>query len=243
MPAVHVVAVAAMSLSLVVPSSAAPASERPATPQSRALADGAPSPRFTVSVSGPLTRADVPYSWRPGCPVAPAQLRTMTMTYWGFDGQVHTGRLVVSAGSVAAMRAGFGAAFAARFEIRRMVPVDAYYRSGTASPATSDTLSMNADNTSAFNCRPKTGRTSFSEHSWGAAVDINPYENPSRAGSTIYPAKAASAYYWNRSRHLTDRGVITPTGALYRALVRAGWHWGGRWSPGHDYQHFSRSGS
>jgi hypothetical protein len=167
----------------------------------------------------------------------------MTMTYWGFDGKVHSGRLIVSAGSVAAMKAGFAAAFAAKFEIRRMVPVDAYYRSGTASPATSDTLSMNADNTSAFNCRPKTGRTSFSEHSWGAAVDINPYENPSRAGSTIYPARAAAAYYWNRSHHLTDHGVVTPTGALYRALVRAGWHWGGRWSPGHDYQHFSRSGS
>jgi hypothetical protein len=167
----------------------------------------------------------------------------MTMAYWGFDGKVHTGRLVVSVGSVPAMRAGFAAAFAAKFRIRRMVPVDAYYRSGTVSPATSDTVSMNADNTSAFNCRPKTGRTAFSEHSWGAAVDINPYENPSRAGSRIYPAQAATAYYWDRARHLTDPGVITPASAVYRSLLRSRWSWGGRWSPGHDYQHFSRSGS
>jgi hypothetical protein len=197
---------------------------------------------FAATVSGPLSRRDVPFSWRPGCPVEPSQLRTITMAFWGFDHTVHTGELVVSRQAVRPVLAAFAAAFASRFLIRSMVPVDAYYRAGRATPAGSDTLSMNADNTSAFNCRPKTGRASYSEHSWGTAVDINPYENPSRAGSSIYPAKAAHRFYWNRSLHLRDPGVITSTSALRLAFERRGWSWGGRWSPGHDYQHFSSSG-
>jgi hypothetical protein len=200
------------------------------------------APRIAISVSGPLSRADVPYSWRPGCPVRPRQLRALTMGYWGFDGQVHRGTLVVRASEVAAMRRAFTRAFDARFRIRRIVPVDAYYRGGTVSPARSDALSMRADNTSAFNCRPKTGRSSFSEHSYGLAVDVNPYENPARAGSRIYPAAAASRYYWNRSSHLADLGVITARSSICRGMRAAGWRWGGRWSGGKDYQHFSRSG-
>ena len=35
-------------------------------------------------------------SWRPGCPVARTSLRLITMTYRGFDGREHEGRLVVS---------------------------------------------------------------------------------------------------------------------------------------------------
>ncbi len=205
-------------------------------------ASAAAAPRIAISVSGPLTRADVPYSWRPGCPVRPRQLRAMTMGYWGFDGQVHRGTLVVRASAVPAMRTAFTRAFDARFRIRRMVPVDVYYRGGSVGPARSDTLSMRADNTSAFNCRPKTGRSSFSEHSYGLAIDVNPYENPARAGNRIYPAAAAGRYYWNRSAHLGDPGVITRRSSIYRGMRAAGWSWGGAWSNGKDYQHFSRSG-
>ena len=146
------------------------------------------APQFRSSVSAPLTRADVPWSWRPGCPVAPRRLRAVTLTYWGFDGRVHAGTLVVRRSAVPAVRTSFARAFDARFRIRRMVPVDVYYRGGRVGPARSDTLSMNADNTSAFNCRPKTGRSSYSEHAYGLAVDVNPFENPAKAGARIYPA-------------------------------------------------------
>ncbi len=35
-------------------------------------------------------------SWRPGCPVGFAELRLLRVTHWGFDGEVHRGRLVVN---------------------------------------------------------------------------------------------------------------------------------------------------
>ena len=213
-----------------------------AAPRTRPSPSAAGVPVFRWSVSGPLRRADVPYSWRPGCPVPPSGLRRLTVRYWGFDGRVRTGALVVSAGSVPAVRSMMAAAFAARFRFRSVVPVDAFYRGGRVSPERSDLLSMAADNTSAFNCRPKTGRSSYSEHSWGAAIDINPYENPARSGSRIYPAGAAARYFVARRAHLRDPGVITTSSAVYRAALRAGWSWGGRWRTSTDYQHFSRSG-
>jgi hypothetical protein len=42
----------------------------------------------------------------------------------------------------------------------------------------SDFQSIEADNTSAFNCRRATGSKGWSRHSFGKAIDINPIENP-----------------------------------------------------------------
>jgi hypothetical protein len=42
----------------------------------------------------------------------------------------------------------------------------------------SDYDSIQADNTSAFNCRDATGAMRWSEHAYGEAIDVNPIENP-----------------------------------------------------------------
>jgi hypothetical protein len=99
--------VLAMSAPWSVPggASAIPAVEgmaagAPVLPQAAPRSRPAPRPApvvFRASVSGPLTRADVPYSWRPGCPVPPSGLRRLRVSYFGFDGVVRTGTLVVSA--------------------------------------------------------------------------------------------------------------------------------------------------
>src|SRR5437899_8268750 len=59
-------------------------------------------PPFAHSVSR-VTGAQLPYSWRTGCPVAPAQLRRVRLNYWGFDGQSHTGALIVNVSVVGAV--------------------------------------------------------------------------------------------------------------------------------------------
>ena len=84
-------------------------------------------------------------SWQPGCPVSLADLRLLTLTYHGFDGGPHTGRLVVHRDAAAALVGVFRRLYAAGFPIRRMRPVDAY--------GDSDFRSIEADNSSAFNCR------------------------------------------------------------------------------------------
>jgi D-alanyl-D-alanine carboxypeptidase len=188
--------------------------------------------RATVSPISATMRARMTgVSWHPGCPVSLGQLRVLTLTYWGFDDRSHAGRLVVNADVAASVVSAFHRLYDARFPIRRMQPVDDY--------GGSDFRSIEADNTSAFNCRAATGSTHWSEHAYGHALDVDPIENPYvDSGQTSH---AASRVYLDRSRHRP--GMAYPGGVLVQAFAAVGWGWGGSWSGSvHDYQHFSLSG-
>jgi hypothetical protein len=188
--------------------------------------------RGTVAPIGAnLARTMTGLSWRPGCPVPLEDLRLVTATHWGFDGRVRTGRLVVHREVAAAVVTVLRRLFVERFVIRRMVPVDAY--------GASDFRSIEADNTSAFNCRAVEGTTRWSEHAYGRAIDVNPIENPyvTSRGTTSHPA---SRPYLSRTP--LRPGMAVEGGALVRAFDALGWGWGGRWSGAKDYQHFSASG-
>jgi D-alanyl-D-alanine carboxypeptidase len=169
-------------------------------------------------------------SWRPSCPVPLRDLRLLTLSHWGFDGRIHTGRLIVHRNVAQPIVGVFRSLYAARFPIRRMVPVDIY--------GGSDFRSIEADNTSAFNCRPVEGTTRWSEHAYGRAIDVNPIENPYVSGGRT--SHAASRPYVDRARRRP--GMAYQGGALVRAFDRIGWGWGGRWTSVEDYQHFSASG-
>lgn len=188
-------------------------------------------PRFEATVSH-VTRAQLRYSYRPGCPVGPEQLRRVRLRYWGFDGRSHLGVLVVNARAVRDVTAVFRRLYEARFPIRRMRPIDAYRGS--------DPRSMAADNTSAFNCRyaVATGPRRWSVHAYGEAIDVNPVENPYLEGGKVRPS--AGAAYLDRARYRP--GMAVAAGTLVEAFRRAGWQWGGRWTGSPDYQHFSKTG-
>jgi hypothetical protein len=121
--------------------------------------------------------------------------------------------------------------YAANFPIRRMQLIDAY--------GGSDFRSIEADNTSAFNCRAATGSSSWSNHAYGLAIDVNPIENPYVTSSGTV-AHASSRPYLNRAR--IRSGMAYPGGVLVDAFRSIGWGWGGRWSGVRDYQHFSING-
>jgi D-alanyl-D-alanine carboxypeptidase len=183
-----------------------------------------------VAVVQPVAPADIRYSYRRGCPVGPSQLRTIRLSYWGFDGARHVGRLVVRRTVTGDVVTAFRSIYRSRFPIRRIVPVSAYRGS--------DDASMAADNTSGFNCRRVEGSSSWSEHAYGEAIDVNPVENPYLAGGRVQPAAARA--YLNRTR--ARRGMALEGNTLVRAFDAVGWGWGGRWTSPRDYQHFSRSG-
>jgi D-alanyl-D-alanine carboxypeptidase len=169
-------------------------------------------------------------SWRPGCPVPLRDLRVLTLRHWGFDHRVHTGTLIVHEDVARDVLGVFRRLYAARFPIRRIVPVDAY--------GGSDFRSIEADNTSAFNCRYVDGTRRWSEHAYGRAVDVNPIENPYVSGGRT--SHASSEPYLDRSRRRA--GMAYEGGVLVQAFRAIGWAWGGNWSSVKDYQHFSASG-
>src|SRR2546423_3258872 len=129
----------------------------------------------------PVSRAELGASWHPGCPVAPAQLRRVTVPYRGFDGKTHRGALVANATVAATVGSIFERLYRGGVPIRRMTPIAAY--------GGSDDRSMAADNTSAFNCRYAVapGAKRWSVHAYGEAVDVNPGENPDPEGGPVLP--------------------------------------------------------
>ena len=169
-------------------------------------------------------------SWRRGCPVALSELRLLRMTYRGFDGDVHWGRMVVRDSQATRVRRIFRSMYEDGFKIRRMKLIDAY--------GGSDARSMDANNTSAFNCRKVSGTDRWSQHSYGRAIDINPVQNPWVSGSSVEPA--AGREYVDRDN--VRKGMIVRPGPVVRAFLNAGWYWGGDWSSSKDYQHFSSNG-
>jgi hypothetical protein len=170
-------------------------------------------------------------SWHPGCPAGLGQLRYLRIGYWGFDRRAHLGEMVANASAVTDIKHAFATLFATRFPIRRMRLVDRY--------GGSDYASIQADNTSAFNCRDATGSSRWSEHAYGLAIDINPIENPYvYANGTT--AHTASDPYLDRSN--VRPGMAVAGGTLVRAFDAIGWGWGGRWPLPTDYQHFSVNG-
>ncbi|GIH24911.1 hypothetical protein Aph01nite_32210 [Acrocarpospora phusangensis] len=187
-------------------------------------------PKFTAKISD-VTRDQVKYSWREGCPVTLDDLRLVTMTYWGFDNKAHTGHMVLNATVAKDVVSVFKKLYDDRYPIRRMEPVDAY--------KADDYKSIDADNTSAFNCRPATGSSHWSQHAYGYAVDLNPLENPYLEADGSNAHRNADAYV---KRPLDKPGVINPGDKVVKAFAEIGWGWGGDWSGIKDYQHFSKSG-
>jgi hypothetical protein len=189
------------------------------------------APPFAHTVA-PVTRAQLSHSWHSGCPVAPSALRRVRLSYWGFDGQAHTGALVVNESAVRDVVVVFGRLYRARFPLRRIRPIDAY--------GGSDERSLAADNTSAFNCRYVVGPgpRRWSQHAYGLAIDVNPVENPYLESGRVHPR--AGRAYLDRSKFRP--GMAVRGRVLVRAFAAVGWQWGGRWAGTPDYQHFSATG-
>src|SRR6516165_14259 len=172
-------------------------------------------------------------AWHPGCPVPLSQLRLLSVSYDGFDGNGHAGQLVVNRSAGGPLAAVFRQLYELHFPIRHMSVGDAY---GAVRSRPAD-----GDVSASFECRQAvpspcvrgTGTGTWSEHAFGEAVDLNPVENPYvGCGQSRDPA---SRPYFNRSRH--RRGMVTI--AVVRAFRSIGWGWGGSWTGStKDYMHF-----
>jgi hypothetical protein len=168
-------------------------------------------------------------SWRPGCPVGLSDLRRVTLTHWGFDGQPRAGEIVVHRDQADRILGVFAAMFEARFPLEQVRLIDEF--------GGDDNRSMAANNTSGFNCRYVAGTRRWSQHAYGRAIDVNPVQNPYVRRGDVTPPEGRP--YVRRDRNVP--GLITADGPAVAAFSRARWLWGGRWaSP--DYQHFSSSG-
>ena len=167
-------------------------------------------------------------TWSDACPVALDDLRYLTVPFWGFDEELHTGELLVNADAVDAVVAGFRTLFDRRFPIEAMQIAT---NADLDAPPTGD-----GNTTGAFVCRPTRGATSWSEHAYGRAVDINPFQNPYVKGDIVLPELASA--YADRSVHRA--GMLTADDLA--GFLDHGWGWGGQWTSLQDNMHVSANG-
>ncbi len=175
-------------------------------------------------------------TWEAGCPVPLSSLALLRFNYVGFDGSTKRGPMVVNVAVAEDVLGVFRTLFRAGFPIRRVVLAKRFRPN--ADPDT------RASVTASFNCRPVVtpngpGST-FSQHAWGLAVDVNSLQNP-YVREDGYVRNRFARPYVDRSQDLP--GMIHAGDVVVRAFAAIGWEWGGQWSGGKDFMHFSLRGT
>lgn len=171
------------------------------------------------------------HSYTPDCPVGPDDVVLISVSHWGFDGEVHDGAIVVARTEGDNVVAIFERLFEVGYPIESAIPIGDL-------PAGIEDDDPDYNNTSGLHCRRAVGSTRWSEHSRGLAIDINPLQNPFVTPNILWPEN--SEKYLDRA--IGEPGMIVDGDEVVRAFEDNGWLWGGYWTSIKDYQHFSVTG-
>jgi D-alanyl-D-alanine carboxypeptidase-like protein len=178
------------------------------------------------------TAAEVEKTYHAGCPVGPSELRTVTMNFYGLDKKMHRGLLIVRSDLTTEVIRSFNTSLEHRFRVAKMKNPDIYDGN--------DPRQMEANNTSAFNCRQVVGNPyKLSPHSYGTSIDVNPVQNPYRDINGKWWPDNGKPYI---DRTPLRSGMLNKESYLTQKLRAYDFFWGGLWSPGKDYQHFEYRG-
>lgn len=184
-----------------------------------------------VATIGPVPDDVIARStWTEECPVTREELSYINVAHYGFDGEFHTGELIVNAAFAEDIVSVFEQLHAARFPVEQLKV--------TTQPELDAPPTGDGNNSGAFGCREAVGSDSWSRHAYGLAIDINPFHNPYIRGELILPELAES--YLDRDRALP--GMVFEGDIVFQAFADIGWSWGGNWNSLKDWMHFSYSG-
>lgn len=170
-------------------------------------------------------------------------LRLCKVLHIGFDGKEHEGQLIVARDYISEtgeiidfskeVLEIFKEMYDAKYPIEKIKLIDCYNAE--------DEKSMLDNNSSSFIFRYILGTNRISWHSYGLAIDINPYVNPCFHPDSKTVEPVGTEKFLDRS--LEQIGLIKPGDACHKAFTRRGWEWGGSWKdPNYstDYMHFEK---
>ena len=162
------------------------------------------------------------------CRVPYEDLRYVRLMYVNFENEEQEGELMVHRLVADDVLDIFYTLYTQRYPLACVRLVDDY------GEVADDNLSMADNNTSSFCYRQVTGSRKLSWHSFGAAIDINPVQNPYINGKRVSPPEGRE--YLNRKDKRPD--MIDHSDLCYKTFKAHGWKWGGDFSGDKDYQHF-----
>lgn len=207
------------------------------------IEEGSVDPNLYFQKSG-IQKGDAVYqriigkSYRENPDVALADLNYLKVLHYNFDHKIQVGELIVNASISDEVLLIFKELFQNEYEIQSMYLIDNYW---TGDGDSTDTASIDQNNTSAFNYREITGGGKLSNHAYGLAIDINPQQNPYvwlENGEKHWTHTNADRYI---DRESNDPHVIQLNDLCYNTFTAHGFSWGGNWSNPIDYQHFEKS--
>jgi hypothetical protein len=162
-------------------------------------------------------------------PLTCERLKLVSFSYVDFNGTAKTdGRIVVLDAISQQVLDLFNELRSSHFPIERAELMDVYNGN--------DDASMDNNNTSSFNDRTIAGSDRISLHAYGAAIDINPRQNPfiAREGEAVVIKPAIGGDYLQRSKPFPGMAEqAVPVFARHGFAI-----WGGEWKNPKDYQHF-----
>ena len=169
-------------------------------------------------------------TWKKECPVKLEELSYLKLSYWGFDKKPHVGELIINKAIAENTVKVFKELFEIRFPIESM-KLRSYYYSHPNDPT-------KKNNSSAFSYSQDTqSPKKLSLHSYGIAIDFNPFYNPAPiANRKVEPAGAGK--YLNRK--LKHKGMIHQGDKVFKIMTKNGWAWGEYFSQGADPMHFEK---
>lgn len=192
-------------------------------------------------------------SYQPESYCAPdSRLTIIDTQYYDFNGQPQSGTIEVLDTIAPAVKLIFNQLYAMKFPIYLMNAEQSFsiftdhpnIHPPQLSEITKKLTPEEADNTVAFSCRPITHGTAASIHAYGAAIDLNPVENPyigfneSGVVTDIIPSNG-----WlniNRMKYRYAKPV--PIGRAEETIEtfqnNGILYWGGFWNTPIDYMHF-----
>lgn len=164
-------------------------------------------------------------AWSAECPVPLEELRAVSVDYVDFDGAARQGVLVIHQRFAEDVRALFDELYAIRFPIRTIQPYESFEVGKSAY----------SDATLGFYCRrAQDAPGEWSGHAYGAAIDINPLENPFLdPADGWWPDSAAPM-----APREPGKGKVYEGSDAYLIFIRHGWSWGGFYKGEPDYMHF-----
>ena len=178
-----------------------------------------------------LSSDEAIYTNQPPDVIASIQERLVVVPvrYYGPDGAVHQGQVVVHKALEGDIRLIFERIKRSRFPVESVLPIahPLIQKNGPYG------LSPDTNNTSAYVWRPIVDSRHLSKHAFGLAVDINPRKNPYIKGDLILPPGA--------TYDPSDPETLLPDSPVVKAFKKQGWEWGGDWTGEKvDYMHFQK---
>ena len=163
------------------------------------------------------------------CPVQMDDLVLLEVPYKNFEGEVKKGEILVLRALQEEVQNIFVRLIEVDFRIYNISLINDFDGD--------DDKSMEANNSSSFNCRTIAGTNKYSKHSYGVAIDINPVQNPFISEDGDVTPEGGKQFL---NRDDIRMGMVTPEVVKIFADNKFS-IWGGNWDSIKDYHHFEVS--